>query len=281
MVNFVGIIGGAIAAIAGYAFIYNQKKEDELLYRIQRTPPLELEDAVADVSVKISGKVVPIKTLKSHYQNVECVYYISKESELVSRRKSSSWETTYYDFGMEPFYIDDGSGKIIVELADDAQRKLMEAMRLKAGERPDPEKMIGKMMEAARTIPQEQLMEASMLGRENLDGEWFETEKILDWKGVKDEMGRIGSISIGGRQIKREEWVIRAGARIFAYGMVRKKTIGLAIGPDKEAKFALSVNGEEQFLKNKRKDDTTQKVLGYGLALCGAGLLIAGIFILT
>ncbi|MEK6954602.1 MAG: GIDE domain-containing protein [Candidatus Micrarchaeota archaeon] len=107
-----GLIIGAIGAFA----IKRQQKEDEFFYRIERTPPIQLEDVIEGVPIKLTGKVVPIEVLKSRFEGRSCVYFISERQELKKQGKSSNWVTALHDFQDSPFYLDDGTGKIRIDL---------------------------------------------------------------------------------------------------------------------------------------------------------------------
>ncbi|MFH0971858.1 MAG: GIDE domain-containing protein [Candidatus Micrarchaeota archaeon] len=267
-----GIVGLGI----GLAAIHSQRKEDEELYKIQRLPPTELEDAVADVVTKANGKVVPIKLLKSYYQKQDCVYFVSTEEEYRKQGKSSKWVTVFYDYGFEPFYIDDGTGKIRVDLLGEAKRNLYNAMRMSYTGNVNPVAMMGRMMEVARNIPPEQLI-ASGNEAEVSNSEF---EKVLDWKGMKGGAEIIGGIRLGSVQSRKHEWILRPGAELFVYGMTRNAREGLlTMQPDKEAKMVASTKTESEYLKIKRSDDKTQMAIGYLALIGGIAMIVADISI--
>ncbi|MFH1257534.1 MAG: hypothetical protein ABIG96_03455 [Candidatus Micrarchaeota archaeon] len=263
-----GIIGLGI----GLVMINNQRKEDEELYKIERLPPIELEDAVADVVIKARGKIAPIKLLKSYYQKQDCVYFLSTEEEYRKQGKSSKWVTVFYDYGFEPFYLDDGTGKIRVDLLGPAKRKILDALRM-TNAPANPIAMMGRMVEVSKSIPPQQLL-ASQNEAEMNNSEF---EQVLNWEGNKSGVEIIGGIRLGSVRARKREWILRPDSQLFLYGMAKKEPEGLTLQPDQRVKLVASIKTEADYLKGKRSDDKTQMALGY-LAAIG-GIAMFGIYI--
>ncbi|MFH1257533.1 MAG: hypothetical protein ABIG96_03450 [Candidatus Micrarchaeota archaeon] len=110
------ILLGFVLTALGVAAIMAQKGEDELLYKLERQPPTELEDATENVLMKISGKVEPINTVVSELANRECVYYHSFKEEYRKQGKSSRWITVLDKIVTIPFEVRDATGWINVDL---------------------------------------------------------------------------------------------------------------------------------------------------------------------
>lgn len=121
--NYIAIVGGLIFGVAGYFTIRSAKKEEGDLYRVQRLPPVELEDAVEGVPVKAYGKIICDNPISSPYMGKPCVWSRSIKQRYVETRdskgrKSGHWETVEDIRRATPFEIDDGTGKIGVNLQD-------------------------------------------------------------------------------------------------------------------------------------------------------------------
>ncbi|MFH1750135.1 MAG: GIDE domain-containing protein [Candidatus Micrarchaeota archaeon] len=272
MVNFILLAGGLVLAGFGIMVIKGQKKEDEELYKIQRQPPLQLEDAVADVPAKIAGKVVPIKLLKSNYQKVDCVYYVSMEEELQKSGKSHKWVTVFYDYGFEPFNVDDGTGKVRMDLLGEEKRRLYDELRgLYRGGTINPMEAVGRVLEAASKFP--------IIGAVPKESDLADFERVLEWEGMKGGMEVFGGLKLGSVRARRYEWVLRPDSKIFAYGMIRKKAGGLIMQPDSALKLIASTKSEEEYLKGKRSDDKLQILLGYGLGILGTAMFLVNFLI--
>jgi hypothetical protein len=81
---------------------------------ISRTPVSKIH-SLAVGQVEISGRVKEhISLLVSPFSLASCVYYNYKVEELRSHGKSSSWDTIAEKSSKEEFYVEDDSGKILV-----------------------------------------------------------------------------------------------------------------------------------------------------------------------
>ena len=65
--------------------------------------------------VEMTGKVVPIKLLKSPLSNADCVYYKFTVEELRRSGKNSHWVTIFSRKEHENFFIQDSTGQIEVD----------------------------------------------------------------------------------------------------------------------------------------------------------------------
>ncbi|MFH0971857.1 MAG: GIDE domain-containing protein [Candidatus Micrarchaeota archaeon] len=130
---FIGLFG-LIFIIGGYFVLKHAKREEEALYKVERLPPLQLEDAVDGIALKTYGKIVCDSPLKTPYAAENAVWSRSLEEEYVETtdskgRKSGHWRTVADMVNTAPFQIDDGTGKIWVDLRK-ANREFVDAERI-------------------------------------------------------------------------------------------------------------------------------------------------------
>ncbi len=114
-------IFGLVLLGIGYYVIGKAREEESTLYKIQRLPPVELEDAVEGVPVKTYGKIICQTPNKSPYTGKDCVWSRSiteRYSETADRkgRRSGHWVKVEDKVKSTNFQIDDGTGKIGVDL---------------------------------------------------------------------------------------------------------------------------------------------------------------------
>jgi hypothetical protein len=173
----------------------------------------------------------------------------------------------------EPFYLDDGNGKLRIDLVGDAKRKLVESLLTNQGLEKNHIAAMNNLIETAKTIPNAELLQTAY------EADVTEFEKILDWKGTKGGADLPGGIKFGGVQTRRTEWVLKPGAYMFIVGIPRKKINGMTISPDGEIKMIASINTVADYLRQKRSDDKYQMMFGYGLLVIGLLVLALGIFV--
>ncbi|MEK6954601.1 MAG: GIDE domain-containing protein [Candidatus Micrarchaeota archaeon] len=113
-------IFGIILVIAGLVMMKSTRDEEKLLYKVQKIPPTEIEDANEGVLLKISGKVSS-KPFEGPFSKQDCVWARSVREEYVESgsfksREGGHWKTVEDRITTKPFEIDDGTGKIAVDL---------------------------------------------------------------------------------------------------------------------------------------------------------------------
>src|SRR5262249_12683185 len=108
------LVYAAIGAIAGiYWFVTGFR----LLQRkrlILNTPTSKVQSAAMGL-VEISGLAASPYVMISPLKRVECFYYRSIAWQLKRRGKNTAWEKVAEEVLHVPFYIDDDSGKILVD----------------------------------------------------------------------------------------------------------------------------------------------------------------------
>ena len=83
--------------------------------RLMKNTPLSKIDSVALGLAELQGHAVPLTTMLSPIEQQPCVYWHCKVEELRSAGKSSYWATIEEDKSQTPFYIEDDTGKILVD----------------------------------------------------------------------------------------------------------------------------------------------------------------------
>lgn len=105
----------AAACVAGglFAFFWGlrcyQRKR-----LIQNTPTSKVE-AAAIGPVELSGRAVPHEAMQGPIEQLPCVYWRYKVEELRPSGKSSHWVTIDSGEARVPFYIEDDTGKMLVD----------------------------------------------------------------------------------------------------------------------------------------------------------------------
>ena len=125
VVLFVLFFFGIVLFPVGFKQLYQQKMIVNL--------PLSKIRSMAMGLVKLKGVVVHKgKLLISPINKQKCVYYNCVVEELVSSGKSSRWVTVFRSTESAPFYIQDETGKVLVDLKG-AQIDLKKDTRATAG----------------------------------------------------------------------------------------------------------------------------------------------------
>ncbi len=108
------LVYAALGAIAG---IYWFVKGFRLLQRkrlILNTPTSTIQSAAMGL-VEISGLASSPYVMMSPLKRVECYYYRSLAWQLKRSGKDTHWEKVAEEILHVPFYVDDGSGKVLVD----------------------------------------------------------------------------------------------------------------------------------------------------------------------
>ncbi len=109
---FLAIIGAAFGIylfFQGFAFL-NRKR------LIQNIPTSKI-NALALGLVEVIGRALPStpKPFKSPYAKANCVFYHYRVQQFVRRQRNSGWKTISEGSSGVPFYVDDGTGKVLVD----------------------------------------------------------------------------------------------------------------------------------------------------------------------
>ena len=109
---FLAIIGAAFGIylfFQGFVFL-NRKR------LIQNIPTSKI-NALALGLVEVIGRTLPStpKPFKSPYAKANCVFYHYRVQQFVRRQRNSGWKTISEGSSGVPFYVDDGTGKVLVD----------------------------------------------------------------------------------------------------------------------------------------------------------------------
>ena len=105
----IGAVFGIYLFFQGFVFL-NRKR------LIQNIPTSKI-NALALGLVEVIGRALPStpKPFKSPYAKANCVFYHYQVQQFVRTQRSSSWRTISNGSSGVPFYIDDGTGKVLVD----------------------------------------------------------------------------------------------------------------------------------------------------------------------
>ncbi len=108
-IDFMGIGAGAYLFYKGF-FWLNRKK------LIENLPTSKIRSAAMGL-VEIKGKAKPAvaEIRKSPLTGRDCVYYKYLVEKLVSSGKSSHWVPVRQEYSPEPFFVEDSTGKVLVD----------------------------------------------------------------------------------------------------------------------------------------------------------------------
>ena len=106
-------IFGAVACGGGlFAFFWGLRCYQRR--RLLQNTPVSKVDAVALGPAELCGRAAPHEPLTSPIEQLPCVYWRYKVEELRQTGKSSTWVTIDKGESVEPFYLEDDTGKILV-----------------------------------------------------------------------------------------------------------------------------------------------------------------------
>lgn len=127
--NILIYIFGVVLIVVAYFFYTKFKRLHDLILNTETSKITTLKKGFYE----IKGKVVKLEEeLKSPYSERNCVYYKFKVEQEQSNGKGSSWRTIIKDEQYVRFYIQDSSGKAIVNL-NGAKLKFITDIKDKSG----------------------------------------------------------------------------------------------------------------------------------------------------
>ena len=122
----------AIMSIVGAGLFYNGLRMRLIAQKIENTPTSKVR-SIAIGLVEVMGKIKKFEqTLSAPFTSKECVYYKILIEELRSNGKSSSWVTIKEETLGTKFYIEDETGKVLVD-PKEAEINLKEKMFYESG----------------------------------------------------------------------------------------------------------------------------------------------------
>jgi len=111
------ITGAVIGLILGIVLFFSGFSTLKFKRLIENTPTSKTR-SIAMGLVEVYGEALPItKPLKSPLSQTDCVYYMIDIEEYRRQGKNSSWVTVYATQSKDNFYIQDDTGKVLVDPA--------------------------------------------------------------------------------------------------------------------------------------------------------------------
>jgi hypothetical protein len=84
------------------------------MQKVQNTPTSKVRSAAVGLA-ELFGKVSLKDEFVSPISNAKCAYYLIKCEYYQQRRKNSDWVTFYTDLKMSRFFLEDETGKMLIE----------------------------------------------------------------------------------------------------------------------------------------------------------------------
>lgn len=113
---------GVPLAIAGALALYHGWKQRQVAALVRETPRSDVGDVRSPGVVRVRGAVVPKTETESFASPVggdeECVLAAWEIEERYDAAKSRSWEPAAWGVDAAPFYVEDGTGKLLVDVDD-------------------------------------------------------------------------------------------------------------------------------------------------------------------
>ena len=108
------LAGGAIGVVIGLILFFwglKSLRESRVVAQIPETAV----SAIGAGPVHVHGKTAGDAVLMSPMTGVPCYYYKAQVEKLVKQGNQQRWETFKNETGQQNFYIDDGSGRVLVD----------------------------------------------------------------------------------------------------------------------------------------------------------------------
>ncbi|MEM3814670.1 MAG: LemA family protein [Candidatus Micrarchaeia archaeon] len=224
------------------------KKMDDLIFKIERLPLLDANEATDSVPFSGEGIIESEKTINSPNTNTPCVYYHYIVEEYVKRGKSYSWEIKENKMDFVPFYLKDRRGnKIRIDLngvdRDNSSYPLPGFLNFMKNE-----KQVYSEVDGTFTV-------------------------------LRKELVQEGAIPlIMRKKIRISEFVLTPGSKVYVVGMVHKDG-ELVLKEDKDWPLIVSLKSKEEYLNEFRKGEPIILfshiliAIGYSLFLAFLNLL--------
>ena len=108
---------GPVFLIVGLAFIYGATNRFLLLQKISNIPTSKVRSAAVGL-VELFGKAKCKDTMVSPISKQKCTYWCVKGEYYYHHRKSSGWRNCYNRHSSTQFYLEDDTGKMLIEPKD-------------------------------------------------------------------------------------------------------------------------------------------------------------------
>jgi hypothetical protein len=109
------LIGVAIAVAIGVMLVVWGMKTRNQAQLVAQVPEVPVRN-LADGTVHVYGKTAGDDRLQSPFTGVSCYYYKAEVEKLVKEGNQSRWVPFKNENGQRSFYLDDGTGRVLVDL---------------------------------------------------------------------------------------------------------------------------------------------------------------------
>jgi len=113
---FRAILAGAVVMLAAVYYYMKFLSLEKILFCVDRQPVLSAALATEGVPYSSEGKLIPIETMTAPISKRECVYYHVIKERLEKSGKSTKWVMKENVMAYKPFYVEDKSGRLLVDL---------------------------------------------------------------------------------------------------------------------------------------------------------------------
>ncbi|MBU0598604.1 E3 ubiquitin ligase family protein [Patescibacteria group bacterium] len=113
------LIAGIVVGLLGLVFLWLSKKQKFTSLAMKQSKAVSVNTLQPNTQAEVQGNIVMDNPLRTPFSNRECAYYeyeVEKETRERNQQGQieTDWETVESDKKSAPFYIDDGTGKIMV-----------------------------------------------------------------------------------------------------------------------------------------------------------------------
>lgn len=196
----------AIAVILGLVLFFwglKSLRESKIVAQIPETPVNSISAGAAHVHGKAAGDDV----LLSPVTGVPCYYYKTQVEKLVKQGDQERWETFKNESGQRNFYIEDGSGRVLIDLQG-AEFDLRQSLQAEIGPKSNHSCFLDPSLGLPR--PNENQLHATLLA---------------DWQQAR---AAVQSMGIPGA--KAVDKVLATGQKMASWG-VQMNVDGVSINP--------------------------------------------------
>jgi len=106
--------GSLFFGVAGGIILYDAISQYLLSQRIRNTPTSKARSAAVGL-VELSGKAKPLEKLTSPVTKSPCAYFEVVGQYYYKKKKSSGWRTFHHELSGKRFFLEDDSGRMLIE----------------------------------------------------------------------------------------------------------------------------------------------------------------------
>lgn len=222
------------------------KKMDDLVFKIERIPLMDVNEVTEGVPFSGEGVVEAENTINSPHTNTPCVYYHYVIEEYRRTGKSSTWTVTKNEVNYVPFYIKDRRGN-----------------RIKV----EPKGIDKDMSEFSFPISSKYFAQKQYYSE--IDGTYTVRYKSLQTGFLESKK-------------RASEYVLKPGQKVYVIGMVKKNENGeMVVVEDNDWPLIISLKTKDEYIDEFRKGESvlfwSHIILSIGYTLFIISLISFGI----